>query len=131
MKVAQGKDKARLRVFVANLGPVGRFGYPLTYAKRGNFAAYTDVIWQQDAKPEVVLIDGRFRVACFLTSLLYGPPGVQIIFDDYAERPHYHLVEEVLAPRQRGARQAIFEKPARVDEARLRRMIEQFRMVRD
>lgn len=130
-EVARGKDRARLQLFWADLGPVGNWGYPLTYAKRGDFASYTDAIWQLPEKPDVVLIDGRFRVACFLTSLLHGDPGLTIVFDDYAGRPHYHLVEEFLAPRAACGRQAIFERPAKVDEARLRRTIEQFRMVRD
>jgi len=47
--------------------------------------------------PNVILIDGRFRVACFLASLLLAKPGTIILFDDYVNRPHYHVVEKHLS----------------------------------
>ena len=33
--------------------------------------------------PDLILIDGRFRVCCFLSSLKYGNVGTKILFDDY------------------------------------------------
>lgn len=40
------------------------------------------------------MIDGRFRVACFLYSLLCAETGTVILFDDYSLRFRYHLVED-------------------------------------
>ena len=61
--------------------------------------------------PDVVLIDGRFRVACFLYALIHTKPGTVIIFDDYADRPEYHVVEEVISPVEVDQRQAKFVRP--------------------
>jgi hypothetical protein len=40
----------------------------------------------------VVLIDGRFRVACCLAVILNQKHVKWIIFDDYKSRPHYHVI---------------------------------------
>jgi hypothetical protein len=118
----------------ADLGPVGDWGRPLSYDKHDNFADYTDWIWKQGVSPSVVLIDGRFRVCCFLTSLLHSREGAAIIFDDYHNmRAHYHFVEKFLKPVDTCGRQALFRVPARasLDEERLKDAIEKFRFVFD
>jgi hypothetical protein len=80
----------------------------LGYEKRRDFHEYIDWIWHQEQRPDCVLIDGRFRVACFLTSLLNADVGTSIIFDDYNDRRHYHVVEEVVPKIKESGRQAIF-----------------------
>jgi hypothetical protein len=79
------------------------------------------------------LVDGRFRVCCFLTSLKYAEPGTKIIFDDYFNRPQYYLVEEYLKPVEKCNRQALFVKPSDtdLDMAALDRAIDQFQFVRE
>ena len=44
--------------------------------------------------PKLVIVGGRFRVCYFLTSLKFAEEGTKILFDDYANRPHYHFVEK-------------------------------------
>jgi hypothetical protein len=128
-RIAKGKDSSRIKIYAIDLGPLGEWGTPLTYAKRANFPAYVGAIWQAGAKPDVVLIDGRFRVASFLASVLHSAPGTRILFDDYIDRPHYHLVEEFVPRRETCGRQALFERPAAVDDQALKRVITQFQMV--
>ena len=55
----------------------------------------------------MVLIDGRFRVACFLFSLLNAKKDSIIIFDDYMNRSEYHVVEEVLPKYEKCGRQVV------------------------
>ena len=98
---------------VIDCGELENYGYPKNYSKRDNFDNYFKSIWKsQKNKPDTVLIDGRFRVACFLTSLLYADPGTVIIFDDYVNRPNYHIVEEYLKPIKTSGRQALFIRPS-------------------
>ena len=59
--------------------------------------------------PDTVLIDGRFRVCCFFTCLKFAKEGTIIIFDDYFDRPYYHIVEKYLDIHQKCGRQAIFK----------------------
>ena len=43
-------------------------GRPDDYSMRDNFIEYANDIWSHKLKPNVVLIDGRLRVFCFLVS---------------------------------------------------------------
>ena len=92
-------------------------------------------MWEDDIKPDMVLIDGRFRVCCFLTSIKYGNTGTKIVFDDYYSdrRNIYHIVEEFITPNLRHGRQAIFEIPAKdgIDMETLDQYIASFRLVMD
>jgi hypothetical protein len=53
-------------------------------------------MWENDAADtaDLYLIDGRFRVACFLETLLHCRPDAVILFHDFAPRPNYHIVRE-------------------------------------
>ncbi len=47
---------------------------------------------------------GDFRIACFVTAYLRATKPVIVLFDDYLDRRHYHVVERLLArPRLSGA----------------------------
>lgn len=123
----------RLDLHWVDVGPVLNWGRPASYEKRRNFSDYTDWIWRRGASPDIVLVDGRFRVCCFLTSLKHARPGAKIVFDDYCDRPYYHVVEEFLAPSQTCGRQALFVKPEhpQFDPDLLVSTIGQFAMVMD
>jgi len=126
-------ERAGMALHWVDVGPLGDWGRPVGYDHSDNFTDYTDWIWQQDEQPDCVLVDGRFRVCCFATSLRHAAAGSTIIFDDYADRPHYHIVEKLLRPIKLCGRQAIFHVPktsARNDAA-IDRMIDQFRFVID
>ena len=123
----------RLNAQFCDVGRVQDWGWPTDYAKRNNFSTYTRAWWADGVRPDLVLVDGRFRVCCFLTSLKYAEPTTKIIFDDYFNRPQYHLVEEYLKPVEKCNRQALFIKPSDtdLDMAALDRAIDQFQFVRE
>lgn len=112
-------DSDRLEVEWVDIGPLGEWGSPLTFSRRRNFRDYVASIWRHSEKPDFVLIDGRFRIACLFVSLLNGDVGTRILFDDYLDRPKYHVVEEVLKPVQFCGRQALFVKESELDRERL------------
>ena len=116
-----------------DIGHVRNWGWPVDYAARENYSTYTDAWWREGLKPDLVLIDGRFRVCSFLTSLKYAKPGTKIIFDDYFNRPEYHLVEEFLKPTDKCGRQALFISTADVAQhcATLDRAIDRFQFVKE
>lgn len=129
--VLEDKDQKRISVATPDCGPVGDWGRPLTYRFRDNFPKYAQHIWTTSAKPDTVLIDGRFRVCCFVTSLLNAEPGCRIIFDDYRDRLYYHVVEELLRPIERCGRQALFQVTADFDRRLAQQLATDFRMVMD
>ena len=92
-----------------DLGPLGSHGTPITYDRLGSFESYSNSIWSQTANAKLVLVDGRFRVACFIKALMNTSFGTNIIFDDYFSRPQYSIVENLLLPTNRCGDQAIFQ----------------------
>ena len=114
-----------------DLGPVGDWGRPEGYSKRLNFEEYCEVGFRNDYSPDVVLIDGRFRVAAFLTTLVRTAPGTTIVFDDYPGRPHYHVVEEFLSPEVISEDQAVFVRPLETSRGDLLAMRASFLHVMD
>ena len=133
VKEVKKNNSENLNIHYSDCGEIGEWGMPLGYSKRSNFADYTDYIWKQADKPNVVLIDGRFRVCCFLTSLKFADEGTQIIFDDYTKRPHYHFVEKYTPRKLVDGRQCLFivPKKSEIDFEELDRDIAAFRHVRD
>ena len=98
----------RIKLKHIDLGDVENWGRPIGYEKSYNFINYFNWIWIQDIIPDTVLIDGRFRVCCFLTSIKYANENTKIIFDDYNNRPYYHVVEKFVKKEQTCGRQALF-----------------------
>lgn len=126
-------NNARLTIHHSDLGEVGDWGRPLSYEQRSHFSDYTDFVWNQSDKPDLVLVDGRFRVCCFLTVLKLADAGTRIIFDDYTDRPHYHIVEKYAPRVKECGRQCLFVVPPKsdIDMDELERDISAFRYVMD
>jgi hypothetical protein len=74
------------------------------------------------------LIDGRFRVACVLESLLHLGPNTtcNILVDDYAGRPHYKSIEEFGDLVAMHGRMAHFRRSPGLDVEKCRRVLEDF-----
>jgi len=85
-----------------DIGPTGDWGFPRTDTGWKQYRDYSLTPWEycreHQLAPDLVLIDGRFRSACFLVSCLMAAPGTRILFDDYGDRPYYHFVERFLKP---------------------------------
>lgn len=123
----------RIKLKHIDLGEVENWGRPIGYEKSYNFINYFNWIWTQDIIPDTVLIDGRFRVCCFLTSIKYGKENTKIIFDDYNNRPYYHVIEKFIKKEQTCGRQALFivENKKKINIDLLNIEINNFRYVMD
>jgi len=123
----------RMNIHHSNLGEVGDWGRPISYIKHNYFIDYTNYIWEQSENPSVILIDGSFRVCCFLTTLKLAAEGTKIIFDDYTNRPHYHYVEKYVSRIKECGRQCLFIVPSKrdMDINELNNDIDAFRYVMD
>ena len=66
--------------------------------------------------PDMILIDGRFRVACMLECLIQlNDQSTLIYFDDYFDRASYAIVERFADMVDRAGRMAIFRKKTSMD----------------
>lgn len=112
--VAQGIQGggSKVRLVHCDLGETGAWGWPKTNERMGDFWRYPTVAWsvaaQNRLSPDTILIDGRFRVACFLFSLLNAQDGTTILFDDYFDRPQYAVAERFCRVESQHGRLAVF-----------------------
>ena len=97
-------------IIYEDIGPVGKWGRPIDPSHWNKFIHYALAPWKRfpDLEPDVVLIDGRFRTACFAATVLSIKRSTIILFDDYVGRPHYHKVEFLAKPDNVIGRLAVF-----------------------
>lgn len=104
----------KLETLYVDIGPTKKWGYPVSNSHFQKWSKYFFEPWtyirSSGLTPDLVLIDGRFRVSCFLTSLAHASVGTTLLFDDYANRKHYHAIERLLKPVNHYDRMAEFVK---------------------
>lgn len=109
----------------ADIGPTKEWGHPQDESLWRRFPAYPLKVWDADIAPDVVLVDGRFRVGCALATAFRTAKPVELLFDDYTDRKPYHRVEEFLGSPEVVGRMARFKvSPLPVPQDRLLRVIE-------
>ena len=130
-KVDISKNKKRIDINWINLGEIENWGRPKNYEYRKHFIDYISNVWTFNLKADVILIDGRFRVASFLFSLISAKEGSIIIFDDYMDRSHYHVVEEILEVYKKCGRQFFFKVPKVFNKHLAEELLQKFMYVMD
>lgn len=110
----------------ANIGATRSWGHPTDETLWRKFAEYPLAVWTRPdfRHPDVVLVDGRFRVGCALATAFSITRPVTLLFDDYARRTWFHRVEEFLGSPFIIGRMAAFEvSPQAVPASRLLQII--------
>lgn len=116
-----------VRVVHADIGPTKEWGHPRTHHGWRRYAAYPLGAWEDPGtgQPDVVLVDGRFRVGCALATAFRTTGPLVLLFDDYTERDQYHEVEDYLGTPRITGRMARFEvTPQPVPADRLLRVVQ-------
>lgn len=85
------------RLVYVDIGPTGDWGTPTDPKTNARWPNYYEQIWQDPdtAKSDLFLVDGRFRVACFMRILLNCEEDSTILIHDFANRPYYHAIKQV------------------------------------
>lgn len=109
--LARDFPKANVKVHWENIGPTKEWGYPVDASQWRRYHRYPLAVWRQPwfAEPDLVLVDGRFRMACFLATFLNILRPTTLLFDDYGDRPYYAKVERFAKPVEMVGRMARFE----------------------
>ena len=88
-------ELTRLSLIFVDIGPVKQWGRPIgdNPALFPNYSAGIFKTIRKD-KVDTVLVDGRFRVACTLRTILecHANKRLQILIHDFWNRPQYHVV---------------------------------------
>ncbi len=114
----------------ADVGPTKEWGHPVDDSHWRNYTNYSRKPWKyankHNLRVDAVLIDGRFRVACFLASCIYTKSNLTILFDDYVERKNYHIIEKFVQPIEIiDNRMAVFDvAPRMISSRKLMNLVE-------
>jgi hypothetical protein len=126
-----GADTVLIHV---NIGLTEHWGKPVftkpTPRRLRRWQKYAQAPWtyfrRRNLEPALILVDGRFRVACALESLLNlsAENPCRILMDDYASRDHYKVVEEVADLIDMKGRMAVFQRRPNMDRERCKILVE-------
>ena len=114
---------ARVHIHHADIGPTKDWGHPKDERTFRRWPDYALKVWDLPGflHPDLVLIDGRFRLGCFLTVAYRITRPVTLFFDDYLPREAYHKAEQILRPTEMIGRMARFDlHPVTLTPDRLR-----------
>lgn len=109
-ELASRRTASPVSLHYVDIGVTGPWGRVIDDEGWREYHRYPNSIWEAPyfREPDVVLIDGRFRVACLLTVMMRCTRPTRVLFDDYGDRPKYWMVEALIAPRGRMGRMAEF-----------------------
>jgi hypothetical protein len=89
---AQVGERSCFTSHAIDIGPIKKLGAPLGRTHQHLWPLYSLAYHTYANKADLVLIDGRFRVACALATWLDASPNTTVLIHDYHRRS-YHNAE--------------------------------------
>ena len=108
-RIASQRSTAAIDLIHCDVGKTGRWGTPVDRRQIASWPHYFMLPWQRflsaNESPDLIHVDGRFRVACVLYSLLnlcfrrQEPMAKtpRIMIHDFPNRPYYHKILEYVS----------------------------------
>jgi hypothetical protein len=120
--------KGRLSLNHADIGPVQALGTPLLPRPQQIWRRYHQNIWNSVTARDldIVLVDGRFRVACACQALLRCKEDTPVLFHDFWDREHYHGILECADILDTAETLAVLRRKTDLDPRRIVSLLEQF-----
>ncbi len=110
------KNLSKQKYLFRNIGLTSRWGHPLFPDTRRQslltkFKNYSDPKFVMRDKPDLIMIDGRFRVVTLLRMYDYLKTysGWKVLFDDYFSREEYQIVSQFFKVDERLGRLAVIK----------------------
>lgn len=107
-----GYDLTTTPIYV-NIGKTKEWGHPVDESLKSSWHKYALQPWailtKNDIHPDLILIDGRFRVACMLATMANIKKPTKVFFDDYVDRHYKMVIERYCKPLKLIDRAAYFE----------------------
>jgi protein O-GlcNAc transferase len=125
--------KGQLNLRFVDIGPIGDWGFPTLSEKesKGAWYLYSQAITMVPGPFDLVLVDGRFRVACLLHTLVCFP-SAKVLIHDFFEKVHhlaYNVLLQVTKVVDRSDTLAVLERKDGVSNEELMKMYATFFLV--
>lgn len=129
------KESDRLKLFLVDIGPTKSWGFPLETNDKELFPAFSSYIFSQ-INPDMIdtiLVDGRFRVACTLKSILEcgKNPNLKIMIHDFTFRSGYEHVFNYLDEIKRVNSLVLFKIKPGIDVEKLKADYDYYKYIPD
>ncbi|WP_027467441.1 hypothetical protein [Deefgea rivuli] len=121
-----------------NIGFTREWSQPVIWAslsqsRQTKFRRYSDFpaeLFQNNHTPDLILIDGRFRVACALKVIraLHAQSGWTLVVDDYVGRAEYMVITQFARLDGYVGRMAVFSAALAWTDGEIDRAIEEYEM---
>lgn len=121
------KDKLgdKCQVESVDIGPTKEWGLPVSGEFQHHFSKYSQAIHYHKQPFDLILVDGRFRVACTIASIIHitehmhNQEMARIFIHDFWNRPPYHVVLEFLEVVEQVDTAGVFKVRQGVDREKL------------
>ncbi|MFP4370565.1 MAG: hypothetical protein ACLFR2_13390, partial [Candidatus Kapaibacterium sp.] len=122
---------SRIFIYHVDVGPTIHWGFPAGEEFREKFPGYSSEIFTKVNKKNIdtVLIDGRFRVACTLNTILelHENEKLKIMIHDFWDREKYHIVLKYLDVIDSAERLGVFKIKNQVNLDLVRKDYEKYK----
>ena len=114
-EIANMISLGRAKIIHIDIGRLRRWGKPATKDRQFIWVAYSAGVWQELTElPNLILVDGRWRVACALQALWRCGDNARILVHDWNQRERYHeLLEFADIDKHVGSLVSLVPKPDR------------------
>ncbi|MDG0801183.1 tetratricopeptide repeat protein [Pectobacterium polaris] len=123
------------KVEYVDIGPTKAWGYPVDDIHREKFPHYSETILKHDRTFNLILVDGRFRVACTLNAIKHILEKKKNIADsvifihDFWNRPDYHIVLEFLEKLKMAESAGAFKIKNDINISSLNEVLEKYKYI--
>jgi len=124
--ISNALSAGKLLFHVIDIGRTSFWGYPSGFRKKHQWPNYSLSIFSKKSEHDLVLIDGRFRVACTLNCILNTPQNCKIMIHDFWNRPDYHIVLPFLETKAKVDTLGVFAKKEGIDQRQVKALLEKY-----
>jgi len=134
-KIIRNNLGKRLRIHFVDIGATKNWGFPVNLDSKEKFPAFSKEIFTKINPKEIdlILIDGRFRVACTLQAILNCRENkdLKILIHDYSLREDYKIVEEFLDILEKEKTLFVFKINENADDEEVAELYEKYKYIAD
>jgi len=111
-----------------DIGPIRDLGYPSDESCRDRWPDYHRAVSNTPGADmaDTFLIDGRFRVACFIQVMLHTRADAIVMVHDFWIRPEYHAIYNFAREIARADNLSVFQRAAAFDRDDAMRGLQNF-----
>lgn len=118
----------RLKFYFVYIGKIRDTSYPIDDSEYDKYPNYSSKVFEYIDKEKIdtVFIDGRFRVACALQSIINLNKNAVIIIHDFFDRDYYHVLLNYLEVINKADTLGVFKIKENINYDEIKELIKQY-----